>query len=373
MASFEQRGSTTRVVVSLGTGKKKTATFDTLAEAKAWAARQERRKALGQLSSTSGLTVRDVFEGYTDIAEQQDSGRENAMRLAKWSQDPLADMKLSALTTHDINEWIARRLTAVNEKTGAPITGSTVNRELNLMSAAFTWAVKTRKWIAANPCSGANRPANNRPRHRPLLTPAELEAICITTGYAPDAELTTLTSRVGACFLLSLETGMRSGEVLRLRPQDYDKTHRVIHVTALEKGGRKSARSGRAAAPGRKVPLTERAVEILDQLLESMPEGQTPAPGLMHPPYVVGMNDSQRDALWRKARDKACIEDLHYHDTKHEAATKLSKFLDVLALSHAIGTKDLRLLRDTYYNNDAREMATRLPAQIGTSPSSSEP
>src|SRR3546814_8701077 len=42
-----------------------------------------------------------------------------------------------------------------------------------------------------------------------------------------------------------------------------------------------------------------------------------------------------RDALWRKARDMAGVQDLHYHDTKHEAATKLSRFLDVLAHSRS--------------------------------------
>lgn len=72
------------------------------------------------------------------------------------------------------------------------------------------------------------------------------------------------------------------------------------------------------------------------------------------------------DALWRKARDMACVEDLHFHDTKHEAATRLSQFIDVLALSHAIGTKDIRLLRDTYYNNDASRIAKKLPAQLSS-------
>src|SRR3546814_4036030 len=71
-----------------------------------------------------------------------------------------------------------------------------------------------------------------------------------------------------------------------------------------------------------------------------------------------------RDALWRKARDMAGVQDLHYHDTKHEAATKLSRFLDVLALSHAIGTKDVRLLRDVYYNDDAERSAGLLPDRL---------
>src|SRR5690606_23910156 len=116
--------------------------------------------------------------------------------------------------------------------------------------------------------------------------------------------------------------------------------------------------------PSRKVPLTGRAMELLDKLLETMPEGQEAKDGFSYPPYIVGVNDSQRDALWRKARDKSGVENLTYHDTKHEAATRLSTFLDVLALSHAIGTKDVRLLRDTYYNNDAQRAAKLLPSKL---------
>jgi len=178
--------------------------------------------------------------------------------------------------------------------------------------------------------------------------------LCAATGYAEDRALTTVGSRVGACFLLALETGMRSGEILRLRPADYNRDDRTLFVSATEKGGRKGARSGHVQAH-RTVPLTARAVELVDQLLQSMPEGQ---------PYIVGLTDQQRDANWRKYRDMAGVENLHFHDAKHEAATRLCRFLDVIALSHAIGTKDLKLLRDTYYNNDAAHAATLLPERL---------
>jgi integrase len=160
---------------------------------------------------------------------------------------------------------------------------------------------------------------------------------------------------------------MRSGELLRLRPQDYQKESRYIHVSATEKGGRKGSKSGRGGVdPSRDVPLTQRAIELLDGLLASMSENQVPNPdlGFSNPPYIVGLRDDQRDALWRKARDQAGVQDLHFHDSKHEAATRLSKFIDVLALSHAIGTKDVRILRDTYYNSDAKRTASLLPFSL---------
>lgn len=348
VASVEKKGSSWRAVVRLANGKKMYATRDTRAEAAAWGAAREREKALGRLK-VSGVTVGELFEAYDEaVASKTDSAKWNSLRIAKWGLDPIAKRSLDSIVTHDINEWAARR--------GADVSGSTVNRELNLMSAAFQYAVKDRQWLSVNPCHGVRRPESARPRKRPLLSPDEIRAICISSGYDSDPLLTTMTARVGACFLVALETGVRSGELLRAKPTDYWKDRSTLHISATERGGRKTSRSGRNLAdPSRNVPLTGRARELLDQLVATMPADQ---------PYIVGMRDDLRDALWRKVVKRAGVVDLHFHDLKHEAATRLADHLDVLALSHAIGTKDVRLLRDTYYNNDASRQAAKLPPQL---------
>jgi integrase len=316
-----------------------TGRYATREQAEAWAARQEHRKA------GSGVTVGDMLEEYLEaVAGRTDTAKWNRLRIMKWLQDPLAERRLGAVTTFDINEWIDRR-------GGQGVGPATVRRELNLMSGAFSYAAKTRGWIKVNPCHGAQRPIAPRPRDRPLLTPSQIEAIKVATGYDRDPGLKTKTARVGACFLLALETGMRSGEILRLKVEDYWPEKRTAHVAAREAGGRKGSRSGRLD-PSRHVPLTAEAMRLIDQMLPG--EGG----------YIVGLTDAQRDALWRKAVKQAGLTDLHFHDTKHEAATRLSRFLDVLELSHAIGTKDIRLLRDTYYVADASRAAALLPSAL---------
>jgi len=354
MAAITPRGDTFRVTVRIPGGTRKTATFDTQVEAQAWADKMERKKEIGQLTPTraAGVTVGQLFEAYLDaVALKTDSAKWNKIRIDNWCLDPLAERRLADIVTHDINEWMARR--------GEEVSDATVNREMNLMSGAFTYAVKDRRWIDVNPCHGARRPPKGKPRKRPLLTDKEVEAINIATGYKFDPQLRTLTSRVGACFLLSLETGMRSGELLRLRPIDFFPEDDYVHVSALEKGGRKGAKSGRATVDAsRNVPLSGSARRLIEQLLATMPADQ---------PYIVGIDDSQRDALWRKAVKQAGIVDLHFHDTKHEACTRLCRFLDVIELSKAVGTKDIRLLRDTYYNYDASEAAKRLPDSVAMS------
>src|SRR5690606_2087213 len=96
----------------------------------------------------------------------------------------------------------------------------------------------------------------------------------------------------------------------------------------------------------RQVPLSLRAREILFLL----PRGDGP---------VFGVDSGTRDALFRKARDRAEIPDLHFHDSRAEAIWRLSKKLNVLDLARVIGHRDIRSLQ-LYYNADADELATLL-------------
>jgi len=365
MAWVEKRGNTYRAIIRLPDGSKKSYTYDTKAEAEAQKARLEQR-SVGDPMLVSGKRVAELLETYLDaVASKQDSGRWNTMRLLKWAQSPIGLERIDSITPHRMTEWMNERGKEVVKRNGVErqVAGSTVNREMNLWSAAFTYAVESLKWLKVNPCHGATRPPEGPARNRDLLTKQEIQALCLAGGYRAGQPLATQGERVLACFLLALETGMRSGEILRIRPKDYDRKAKTVNVSALEVGGRKGSKSGQVVA-SRYVPLTARAVELLDQLLAAMPAGQVPCEGFTRPPYLVGMNDKDRDAMWRKVRDRSGVEDLTFHDTKHEACTRLSKVIDVLTLSHAIGTKDVRLLRDTYYVNDAAAVAKLLPAKL---------
>lgn len=345
MASYEQRGNTVRATVSLGRGKKVRQSFDTQAEAERWAAAQERKKATG--GALSSRLLRDLFEVYLDrVGSRTDTAKWNGYRLLKFCTQPWTAKRLTDVTPDDINQWAQERKTEVAE--------ATVAREMALVSAAFTYGVKSLKWIKENPCFAAEKLRAHIPRDRAVLSNDELAALKAAGGVGENWELGTETARAVACFFLARQTGMRSGEILRLKPEHWFKARRVVRVAAEEAGGRKGSRSGRVVA-GRDVPLTAEAESILQALLD----GRAPKQ-----PYIVGMSDGLRDALWRKAVVKAGVDNLHFHDSKHEACTMLSKHVDVIALSHIVGTKDIRLLRDTYYQSDADKVARLLPKQL---------
>ena len=69
------------------------------------------------------------------------------------------------------------------------------------------------------------------------------------------------------------------------------------------------------------------------------------------------------DAL-KKAWDRACtaagLDDLHFHDLRHEATSRLAERLhNVIELSAVTGHKDLRMLK-RYYHPRAEDLAKKL-------------
>jgi len=63
--------------------------------------------------------------------------------------------------------------------------------------------------------------------------------------------------------------------------------------------------------------------------------------------------------LFGRAVLKAEIEDLTFHDSRHEAVTRLAQKLDVLDLARMVGHRDLKSLM-IYYNSTPEELANRL-------------
>jgi integrase len=74
---------------------------------------------------------------------------------------------------------------------------------------------------------------------------------------------------------------------------------------------------------------------------------------------VFTVDAASRDALFRKARERARIEGLTFHDSRATALTRLARKLDVLSLAKMVGHRDPRSLM-VYYRETAADIAKRL-------------
>lgn len=323
MPTFEKRDGRWRVRLMRG-GVRASRTFDTKAEAVAWS---EEAASLSISKAPRDAKVSRLLDAYADRVSPKKKGeRWEVIRLRRMVKDKLGTVPLSSVGKADIAAWRDRREAVVGP--------GSVRREWNLLASVFNWAVRELGWLDASPMAGIKRPVDAPPRTR-RITDAEIEAIYLACGYATTEPPETLQARAGAAFRFGLASAMRAGEMIGLRWTD------VQGKVARIRAGKTGARD---------VPLTADALAVLEQLRQvTEKDGR-----------VLAMTSAQLDALWRKARDRSGLVDLHFHDSRAEALTRLARKVDVMVLARISGHKDLRTLLSTYYRETAEQIAERL-------------
>lgn len=326
MASITKRGERWRAQVKFD-GNRETKTFVTKAAAKAWTIERENamRQDDGIALAGQGKTFGDALIEYASKVSPKKRGAQwELVRLKLIGRHDIAKRKLVSVRQEHMTAWRDDRLKQVSP--------SSVARELNLISHVLTTAVKEWRWIAASPLKGVGRPLQAPHRER-RISEDELAAILAATGYQRDQLPVSKSERIGVALLLAIETAMRAGELCGIRREHVRGS--VVHLPRTKNG------------TARDVPLSVEAERLLGQLLEL---GDDP---------LLGMTPTQLDALWRKARDRAGVVGLTFHDSRHEAITRLAKKLDVLTLARIVGHRDIRMLQ-RYFNPTNDELVAKL-------------
>lgn len=322
MASIQRSGGKWRVQV-YAKGVRDSKTFDTRQKAAAWAL--ERDAQLKGIRLPDKLLA-DAMERYRrEVAPDHGGARWELVRLKSLAETSIGRRKLPSLSTTDFAAWRDDRLTKVSP--------GTVAREMNLMRSVMEVARREWRWLTVNPMQDVRWPKTPKGRARGL-SEKEIKTLGVAFGVWNNLRAETATQRVGLAFLFAIETAMRSGEICALRWENVYLSSQYVVLPQTKNGD------------SREVPLSLRAMEILRVL----PKTDGP---------VFGLNNEARDALWRKARDRTPHKDVHFHDTRSEAISRLSKKLDILELARVIGHRDLKSLL-IYYRASASELAKRL-------------
>jgi len=130
--------------------------------------------------------------------------------------------------------------------------------------------------------------------------------------------------------LFSLATGLRRGNVLRLRKADVDWTRRVAYIGQVHNRTKN------------KKPLTVPLNRIALMVLRAVWED--------HPEYVFTYKGKPvkqvNTKAWKKALKRAGIEDFRWHDLRHTWATWMkAKRVDSLTLMKLVGWQSLEMVK----------------------------
>ncbi|KAF0844374.1 site-specific recombinase XerD [Methylovorus glucosotrophus] len=309
--------------------QRKVKTFRTKGEAQSWANMTELELEKSE-AGVKNITFGSLLEKYRDEVSVRKSGeRKERIRINAFIRDEpeICKTKLEALTKMQFTKFRDKRMKVVS--------GSTIIREMNMLSNVFTVAINEWGWIKVNPMSSIKRPQHAPPRDT-LITQNQIDAVVHASGYADDEVPNTVIARTGAAFLFAIETAMREKEICGLRLSDV--SGRVAKVKA-----------SKTRAGVRDVPLSTRALQIIENVKRVDIEGES----------IFNLKESQIVSHFRKIKALAGIDNIVFHDTRHLAITRLAKVFNVLELARIVGHKDLKMLM-IYYNETAENLADKL-------------
>jgi len=320
-----------------GESVRKAKNFKSKREAQVWAREVEAEIDRGKSESRKD-TVREVFDRYAkEVSPKKRGERWEVIRLEKivkdtFSAKPFGDFIFAEVTTADLVAWREHRLGEV-----AP---ASVSREINLLKNVFKVAHKEWQIVEANPALDLQRPPKAERRSRRVYD-HEIEAVSAALDLDKEPWVTE-RQITGAAFLFAIETAMRSGEILGM--QNHDVKGAYVNLPRTKNGS------------PREVPLSDKASEILEKV-----RGDRRDPG--ERPF--NLLDRVRDTTFRSAVKRAKIDNLRFHDTRHEALTRLARRLDSLDLARVSGHRNLNELL-TYYEASGEELAERLNSSISS-------
>jgi len=321
MASIKKHGKKWRVQVEKN-GKRASKTFDSKGEATTWASEKELEFANPAKYVASRKRVSDMFDRYSKEVSPSKKGQHwEEVRLNKFKRSWLADLLVSEVSAKDISKWRDQQL--------KKLSPASVNREMNLLSAVFQSAFKDWEWVLFNPVRGVTRPKQPKPRDR-RVSKSEIKAICDQLGFDGHT-VETKKQQIACMFLIAIETAMRLGEIHGIEPDELHLDDRFVQLPDTKNND------------SRDVPLSKEAVRLFNLAM----------------PDLFTISKASVSVLFRKAVDAAGIKDLRFHDSRHEAITRLARKLDVLDLARMIGHRDPKSLM-IYYNATASEIAGRL-------------
>lgn len=317
-------------------GRSISKTFRTKAEAQAWAKNSE--VDIETPRAAASLTVGTLIEDYRKAREESGravapkSNEEYMLRKLKLA---FADHLVHRLSTQDILKFAQDRKGA-----GAgPYTISmdisklgTVMRHMGSIQDLALPDVVKNAWPALNHLKLVG-PGGKRER-RP--SPAELEKIFTWFREHPEYKLP-----MEAIIRVLMQSAFRRGEIFRITWTDLDEARRLVLVRDRKDPRQKQGND-------ELVPLIGDALEIIQRQPRNAPDDRIF-------PYVPGTASK----YFKWACDGKQIADLHLHDLRHEATSKLFEAgWDIPEVAAVTGHKDWRNLK-RYTNLDPADVAEK--------------
>jgi len=351
MATIRKRGDSWQSRIQIKGVAEVAKTFSNRQDAEAWAKVTEAEIIRGvfiKRSDAERTTLGEALDKYAkEVTPNKRGAYQELHRINAWNRDKLAKKSLASLRGVDFATWRDNRLKVVST--------ATVRLELAVISNLFN--VARKEWGMDglnNPIEGIRLPSVSNARSRVFYDGEEVLLLAALDASDRDSQgrfgKSCRNGYLKPMVLLALETAMRRGELLGMRWEDVRLKDRVVFLPTTKNG------------QSRSVPLSTKAVEVLNglprKLYGAVFDGVTD--NAVKLAYIRAVKRARGAYIEAGGDDPRMLVDLHFHDLRHIAVTRLAERLpNIVELAAVSGHTDVRMLK-RYYHPKAEELALKI-------------
>ncbi len=221
-------------------------------------------------------------------------------------------------------------------------SNNTVRIELALLSNLFTVAIQ--EWgmgLTYNPVANIRKPSPGEGRDRRLTAQEEVRLFKAIAAHS--------NPMLGWIVRIAIETGMRQSEILNIHRSQVDLQRRIVKLNDTKNGS------------SRTVPLTLAAADEFRQALSNPVRPLDTDIVFFGEPGKDGRRSPyQFNKVWGDIKRNLGLTDLHFHDLRHEAVSRLVEGgLSDQEVASISGHKSMQMLR-RYTHLRAEDLVSKL-------------
>ena len=271
-------------------------------------------------TTPEALTFEDYSEkwwkydhGRKPVQQACDKSRLSQLRKIVVSGRPLGEQQIGTLTVDTWETVFAGLRAQHQEKYKRELAGSSWNKYRQLVVDLQRWGVKKghllRVWLP-DLDELKRKPGAQRDRR---LVPDELdEHSKVKTRGEERRLLANASPWLQRLIIAALETCCRRGELLSLQWKDVSLSRGLFTIRA------EKAKDGET----RHLPISPRLKGVLEMVRHD-PDGEQHKPDAYVFGDAIGGKISDPKKAWQRCCRDAAVSDLHFHDLRHEAGSRL--------------------------------------------------
>ena len=262
-----------------------------------------------------GLLENKFTHGLTD-AEKQDCIKVRSLV----NKARFMDKHLDQISMIDVQKYRDARLKVVSK--------GTVAREIGTLNGVFKYLINEMHAPLINPMTGVTKPRDSKIKRTTGWTNEQVHRFLKAISFDAQERPTLKKDFLGWALIVSLETAMRKGELLKITAQDFNCEQQFVFIRYAKN------------KDSRYCPLTQDAIAMFKILTKGLAPTDKIFPvsaGHLHNEFAATITKAGLDG-----------QNLFFHGARHEAITRAVPVIgdNLLELQAFSGHRDLRSLAD---------------------------